>query len=228
MNHGRSVFLEPEEPLYTAAAPADRVFALLDGAIQIEYPQPGETRGRAVSMLSAPSMLGECQVLNERSWSGTGVALLPVTALGLGRELIESLVLEEPQFALALYRELAKRFLHAIDSWKTTPSLDPSQTLARYLVAYCEVCTISGHVPLRQAALGQATGLRRETVNRVLKQWERDGLVALSTRGIDIEDIGEFRAHWTDTDNWPGTALNGERPGSAKAPALPRDARHAS
>ncbi|MEO0813872.1 MAG: Crp/Fnr family transcriptional regulator, partial [Myxococcota bacterium] len=226
-NQGRAVFLEPGERLYTASEPANRVFALLEGAIQIEYPAPGEIRGRAVTMLSAPSMLGECQVLNGRSWSGTGVALAPVTALGLGRELLESLVLDEPRFALALYRELSERFLHAIDSWKTTPARDPSQTLARYLIAYCHVSESDGHVPLRQAALGQATGLRRETVNRLLKRWERDGLVELSARGLEIDNVAQFSARWADSDEWVGPALNGNpvpRPMSATAEESPQSA----
>ncbi|MEL6548366.1 MAG: helix-turn-helix domain-containing protein, partial [Myxococcota bacterium] len=86
---------------------------------------------------------------------------------------------------------------------------------------------ISGHVPLRQAALGQATGLRRETVNRLLKRWERDGLVELSARGLEIDNVAQFSARWADSDEWVGPALNGNpvpRPMSATAEESPQSA----
>ncbi|MEO1174618.1 MAG: Crp/Fnr family transcriptional regulator, partial [Myxococcota bacterium] len=204
-----TLYLDAGEFLYESGAPASRVFAVLEGTLQIEYPNPGEVRGRAVAILPAPSMLGECQVLHRQSWTGTGVALAPLTALAIAREVLEALVLQEPRFALALYRELSGRFLHAIESWRASPSHGPEQTLARYLVAYCEIAELERDIPLRQVTLGQATGLRRETVNRVLKRWEREGWVEVSPRGIRISCLERFRTHWLERGT-PGPALKSE------------------
>jgi CRP-like cAMP-binding protein len=191
------VHLDPEETLYVAGQEAKHLFVGLRGALQIEYPGPGEERGYVAAMLRAPWFLGECQVLHGRPWSGTAVALLPLTALALTREDLETLVREQPQFALAIYREVTLRFLRAIDHWKIRPSRTPTQELARYLLGYLQVVRIddpdADTVHVRQADLGRATGLRRETVNRLLKQWIESGMMEVGPGRLSRIDDARLR-----------------------------------
>lgn len=189
------LYLEAGELLYRSGGAAEQIFILLAGALQIEYPPPDEARGIVKAMITAPGLLGEAQVLSGRPWSGTGVAMFPLTSLALSRRAFERLVVEHPPIGLELYRELACRFLNAIDNWKAEQSLEPSDNLARFLRSYATVQArfldlpeTPPSIPLGQAELGRATGLSRETINRVLRQWAREGRVEIKKSAVLLLD----------------------------------------
>ena len=188
VNEATIFYLDSGETLYEANAKASYVFAILDGAIQIEYPKPGETRGVVMAMLGAPSILGECQVLHDRPWSGTGVAVRPVIAIGVGVTLLERTILQNPVFGVSLYREVTLRFLNAIDTWKGQPERSVEEQLARYIAGALEATAEADSLPFTQTQLGMATGLRRETINRVLSRWEKAGLLKTGARGLTAID----------------------------------------
>ena len=195
-------YLNAGEALYEANTSAKHVFAVLEGAIQIEYPKPGESRGTVVAMLSAPSFLGECQVIHGRPWSGTGIAIVPLLAVGIGARLLERTMMSYPALGIALYREVTHRFLNAINSRKEAPVRSVEEQLARYMAG--SLAAMDGvaltrpedaaegdaedMLPYSQAALGRATGLRRETINRILARWEKDGVLKAGARGVTAID----------------------------------------
>jgi CRP-like cAMP-binding protein len=172
LTRGSLLHLDAGDVLYRAGDAAVEVYAVLSGAFQIEYPKPTRHRGFVSAMLLAPTFVGECQALHGRNWSGTGITLSPVTVLAIDRSAFEELLQSHTQFAYAAYRELTSRFLGAIDAWKHQQKSSPEERLARYLLSYSEVfrrlaLPLDGPA-LKQTALGPATALRRETVNRLL------------------------------------------------------------
>jgi len=203
VNKATIFYLDTGETLYEANAKANHFFAILDGAIQIEYPKPDELRGVVVTMLGAPSVVGECQLLHDRPWSGTGVAVRPVIAIGLDQNLLEQTILANPRFGVSLYREVTLRFLNAIDSWKSQPVRSVEEQLARYVAGALEATAQADSLPFNQTELGRATGLRRETINRVLSRWEKSGLLKTGARGITAID----RAGIEGIAGSPGRAL---------------------
>lgn len=185
----RVVFLDPDELLYCAGTRAECVFVVLTGALQIEYPTGADvTRGYVVTILVAPAFLGESQALHQLNWSGTGVAITPLTAVCVGREDLERTMLEAPAFAVCLYRELAQRFLLAIETRKADLQLSPAQSIARYLHGVTGARLWAGlrgdPLEIRQVDIARATGLRRETVNRVLRDWTMAGDVRVTRTGL--------------------------------------------
>jgi CRP/FNR family transcriptional regulator len=195
--------LDDRELLYVAGEPARHVFVVLSGVLQIEYPPPGRTRGYAVAVLPAPFVLGECQALNELPWSGTGVALTPLVALVITPRALEGLMLEHPALGWAFYRELVGRFLDVIESRKTQLQATPPETLARYLTRYISAIRSVNDAPsdlirVRQQDLGRATGLRRETVNRILRGWTQEGYLRVEPRGLAGVDLGRLEALVTE------------------------------
>jgi CRP/FNR family transcriptional regulator, cyclic AMP receptor protein len=205
---GRALLLEesplacfdPGEEVYVAGDRSTHLTLLLEGAIQIEYPTPGQSRGRVVAMVASPFMLGEAQVLHDHPWSGTGVALTAVTATLVSRFVLEQLILEEPQFALGYAKELAFRFLQSIESRKQEVTTTPAETLAKYLLSYAEIAGISQgeEIPIRQVDLGRAAGLRRETVNRVLKQWADREWIDAGRTGVRILATSKLKKELPD------------------------------
>jgi CRP/FNR family transcriptional regulator, cyclic AMP receptor protein len=193
LDESRLACFGPKDVLYEAGAPANALFLLLEGAIQIECPKSGRRRGRVVAMVEAPYMLGEAQVLHDRAFSGAGVALREVIAALIAKSTLEQLIQTEPAFAVAYARELAFRFLQAIEARQQT-NPEPSIALAKYIVSYCALagCDLR-RIPLEQCELGEATGLCRETVNRTLKAWVRAGHLRVTRGGIEGVDVGALR-----------------------------------
>jgi len=184
------VHLDRNEILHRAGDPSRKATVLLSGAVQIEYPGRGQLRGYAAAMLAAPAFVSE--VLDDQAWTGTAVVLLPIVAVGFDREVVANLIAEQPGFALAAYREIAERFRNAIDTWKH--QIGPAETVARYLLSMTLLRSRAGIGPeslleIRQVDLGVATGLRRETINRVLRGWARQGLIEIQTRGLSRIDL---------------------------------------
>lgn len=177
-------YVDTDEALYTSGSPARHVYAILEGALQIEYPKRGASRGVVVAMLKAPCILGECQALHGRVWSGTGIALVPTMALGIDTSLLERTVLDHPALGMALYREVTLRFLNAIDTWKAEPDISVDEQLARYVLSCLEATDADGTLKMAQSVLGRATGLRRETINRILKRWESRDVLQSGARGL--------------------------------------------
>ena len=130
-------------------------------------------------------------------WSGTGVVLAPLVAVGLRRDQIEACFRRQPDFAWALYDEITARFLCAIENWKTVPRRKPVTDLAGYVVGALDVLGQGrrrrAELRINQAQLGRATGLRRETVNRVLKSLVRAGTLRVEPQRLYEIDLAAMR-----------------------------------
>jgi CRP-like cAMP-binding protein len=181
------------EAIYTSGRPAEHLILLLEGAMQIEYPRPPDERGRVVAMVRAPFMIGEAHVFHGRPWSGTGVALDAATVSNVERRTIESLIQSAPAFALAFVEELSYRFLQTLESRRREAVESSEGALAKYVLAWVEL-TGRDLVALQQIEIGRATGLSRETVNRIFKRWAEDGHVVNGRNGVTIRSIAGLEA----------------------------------
>jgi CRP-like cAMP-binding protein len=203
VREGTRIDLDRGELLYEAGQPARGFFALLKGAVQIEYPSGPEAKRFAAALLPAPAFLGEAQVLHDRPWSATGTALFSSVLLGIKPKTLENISEIHPQLAWSLYRELAWRFLGAIDAWKYQQLATPEELLARYLVSYAIVHQkvfpeLAVQVDVNQQFLARATSLRRETVNRLLGRWQRNGWLERTPNALVRLDLPALRKCLSD------------------------------
>lgn len=113
-----------------------------------------------------------------------------------------------PQHALAaIARDLPSLWLHfaelateqltwAVKNIAELSRLSPKARLASRLNAYAGVWETEGGtatLPIRQDELAEMTGLSRKTVNLILRDFERRGLVALGYREIGIRDANGLK-----------------------------------
>ncbi|MBI5508980.1 MAG: Crp/Fnr family transcriptional regulator [Deltaproteobacteria bacterium] len=200
VDRASELHLDVGDVLYQSGSKAEAVFVILSGALQIEYPTGHETRGPVAAIIIAPGFLGECQVLGAVPFSGTGVALTPLLALGIKQRELLGMIERHPTLTRRLYLELSQRFLTAIETWRFQPEINPELSIARYLVGADRALAAvdasrSGHrLGLRQVDIGRATGLRRETVNRIIGKWTERGLVRSDGAGIELKDLPALAA----------------------------------
>lgn len=167
--------LAPGELLYQSGVAANGIHFVLRGALQIEYPRRGATRGRAIAIVTAPGVLGECQTIFRREWSGTGVSLQELDVITFERAALFELLHDFPMTATALYCELAWQFLAVIDRRRAEPVLEPQQQVRDYLLDLRTIFSSAENsnpwLPVTQSEVARSCGMSRETVARMFAQW---------------------------------------------------------
>jgi CRP-like cAMP-binding protein len=158
------------------------VWIVRDGRIELSV---GSGRRRAVVQLLRPGDVdGDIQLLLDMDLPYTGRALTAATCLFLAREDFERLLAARPPVARRWLSSVAQRL--AASQARVLGLLGGSLTAqaARLLAEEA----VDGRVPLPQRTLAAMLGVQRPSLNKVLKELERDGLIRVGYAAIEIAD----------------------------------------
>jgi CRP/FNR family transcriptional regulator, cAMP and macrophage regulator len=172
----------PGEATFKAADPAAGVWIVRDGRVELSV---GAGRRRAVVHLLRPGDVdGDIQLLLGMPMPYTGRALAGVTCLFLATRDFEQLLATRPPIARRWLSSVAQRL--AASQARVLGLLGGSLTAqaARLLAEEAD----DGRVALPQRTLAAMLGVQRPSLNKVLKELERDGLIRIGYSVIDILD----------------------------------------
>ena len=161
---------------------APGVWIARDGRIELSV---GSGRRRAVVQLLRPGDVdGDIQLLLEMPLPYTGRAVSGVTCLFLAREGFEELLATRPAIARRWLSSVAQRL--AASQARILGLLGGSLTAqaARLLAEEA----VEGRVELPQRTLAAMLGVARPSLNKVLKDLERDGVIKISYSTIEVLD----------------------------------------
>jgi CRP-like cAMP-binding protein len=183
------------EIIFATGDPADGIYAVLAGSVRMVH-MTREGLCAIYYFVQAPSWFGELSELDGGPRVQDAVAVGPVHLLHLSHVRFRALVDREPRFwahFAALMAGHARGVIGALAAMTTQPA---AVRIARHLVAIhrnAERVPWSRSRPaLTQEALAAMAGVSRQTVSGIVKQWERDGIVRLSYRTIEIADFGKL------------------------------------
>jgi CRP-like cAMP-binding protein len=178
----------PGSPLFRAGQPAPGVWIVRDGRIELSV---GSGRRRAVVQLLRPGDVdGDIQLLLEMPLPYTARAISEVTCLFLSRQDFEDL--------LATHMAIARRWLSSV-----AQRLAASQarilallggSLAAQIASLLAEEAVDGRVELPQRTLAAMLGVQRPSLNKVLKDLERDGAIRISYSTIEVLDRARLAA----------------------------------
>jgi len=103
---GRPINIPQGWAVMVENTPADKAYIILEGAIDIRR------NGSSVATLAAGEVIGEMAIVNGRLRNATVVAVTPVKALHLTDGDVETLLLEDPDFARKLSAVSTARLDH--------------------------------------------------------------------------------------------------------------------
>jgi CRP/FNR family transcriptional regulator, cAMP and macrophage regulator len=167
---------------FRAGDSAAGVWIVRDGRIELSV---GSGRRRAVVHLLRPGDVdGDIQLLLGMPMPYTGRALTDVTCLFLGRDDFEHLLATRPPIARRWLSSVAQRL--AASQARVLGLLGGPLTAqaARLLAGEAT----DGRVTLPQRTLAAMLGVQRPSLNKVLKELERGGLIRIGYAAIDILD----------------------------------------
>lgn len=177
-----------------------RVLYLLEsGQVRIFILTP-EGMETSVILCGKPGdIFGELAVVDELPRSATALAITDTVVYTLNRELFSLQMRRMPQLALNFMRLLTKRLRYNTQQVDSFTSMDVSRRLARKLLELAQDCGtvetigVRLNTPLTQSDLASLIGATRESTNKVLRAFRKDGLITTQNGHIFILDADALR-----------------------------------
>ena len=178
------VFFENEE--------GDSVFMIIEGRIKVTI-LGDDGREIILSMLGPGDFFGEMALLDNEPRSATAIAVEDTELLSLHRTDFQSVMGNNPGISAALIKVLSTRLRRANHQISTLALLDVYGRVARVILDMAREegrRLKDGRIAFRRAThqeIANRIGTTRETVTRMLKDLERQGLIRVEGREIVLQ-----------------------------------------
>jgi CRP/FNR family transcriptional regulator len=166
--------------------PGDDLILLEVGRVRVSRYGAG---GREVALaeVDAPRAFGEISLFDQSPRAASLIALTNVQVRLVPGQMVIRLAEQTPKVAMALLQSMATMVRATNDRLSDMLALDVSARLAKWLlVRSCgnDVVVITES----QESLGLTLGTTRVTINRILHQFERAGMIRINGPSIEVAD----------------------------------------
>lgn len=179
------------ETLFQKGDQGDALFGVRKGQIRIETGAADGTR-LTLNFLGPGDLFGEVAVLDGQSRTADAIAAAPTELFVLRRDDFMAHLEREPRVAVKLIELLCQRIRWMSERMEESMLQPLPVRLARRLCALAS--DFGSEVHISQEQLGVFVGAARESVNRQLQQWRRDGILDLQRGRILLRNIGRLSA----------------------------------
>ena len=173
------------ETLFLKDDPADAFYAIRRGEIRITA-GTGAGRRMTLNLLGPGDIFGEIALFDGRPRSADAVAAEPAELFAVRRRDMLDLVARRADLALRIIELLCERLRVASARLEETVMMPLPARIARRLLALAEDFGAELHVS--QDDIADFAGTTRETVNRQLQAWRRQGLLDLHRNRVVVRD----------------------------------------
>jgi CRP-like cAMP-binding protein len=181
--------------LFHEGDPGDALFIVTSGAVKVVVPSE-EGEEAILATVGRGDFLGELALLDGAPRSASAIALEPAEALTLPRAQFRTLVAGQPAIRDALLAALAGELRRLTTHVAELHFLDLTGRLASRLaclaVEHGEALpdgSIRLDAPLTQSELASMIGATRQSVNKLLGEFEAGGLLRIERDSILVPDL---------------------------------------
>ena len=179
------------EVIFHAQEPGNALFVIKRGRVKISMDDRG---GREIILriLEAGDFFGEMSLLDGEPRSATVTSLEPCQALILFREQFLRFIPRHPEVVMKMLTALSRRLRKADEKISRLVFADAYEKVASVLMDIIEErkipLNVGTEIPnsLTRKELANLAGLSRETLTRVIADFQRAGLVRIEGRRITI------------------------------------------
>jgi CRP-like cAMP-binding protein len=154
-----------------------------------------------VALLGPGECVGDLALFDNQPRSATAIASQPTRTLVVTRTSFSRWLAEHPKAAFALLETLSLRLRRTDEALADFAFSDLSTRLAKRLLDLDDERRVlagrgtkDGHIAITQGELASMLGVSRESVNKQLNAFAREGIIALGRGKITIRDAGALRA----------------------------------
>ena len=179
------------EMLFHKGDPGDALFGVRRGQIRIETGAAGGGR-LTLNLMGPGELFGEVAVLDGFSRTADAAAGAPTELFVLRREDFLGLLEREPKVAIKIIMQLCRRIRWQGEGIEESVLQPLPVRLARRLCALAADSASEVHISQQQ--LGVFVGAARESVNRQLQLWRKDGILDLQRGRILLRNMARLAA----------------------------------
>ena len=194
----REVRLEKGDVLFREGEPGESLFVVSDGLLKVCVSSSGGDE-LVMRTLSAPDVFGELSVIDGEPRSTTIEAIQPSVVLELDRADLIDLLREQPALIDALLRYVGGYVRRLTEQASDLVFLDLHGRVAKLLVnlaaerGQSQGDEIALDLPMTQSDLAAMVGGSRQSVNQILRTFERRGYLDVSGRQVLILKMDRLR-----------------------------------
>ncbi len=183
--------LDAEETLFLKGDEGEALYAVRRGRIRIAT---GNDDGRrlTLNLLGPGDVFGEIALLDGRPRTADAVATEPSELFMLYRRDFLQLLESQPKLAVRFIELLCSRLRWVSERMEESALLPLEARLAQRLVTLSE--DYGTDLDLSQEELAVFVGASRESVNRQLQAWRRQGIVEVARNRIRVLDLARLDA----------------------------------
>ena len=192
--HARVVALAPKEALYLRGSPPDALFCIDAGIVRLSVTSAGG-REAVLGLVTAGHWFGEASLFTGEPRGHDAVAVVDSQVLVVPRATLHELVDDQPDYLLQFLRLMGLRYRWTLARMDHSRLQNLPARLAGIIVEACRieaersVVKSGAHITIAQEDLAHILGASRQSINKVLKSWERQGILQVSYRSIIVTDL---------------------------------------
>lgn len=166
------------------------LMAVLRGQVKISVPS-AEGKEAVLNIIRAGQVFGEIALLDGRPRTADAIAMIDCDLLVLERREFVPLLRANPDLALRIMELLCARLRRTSEQVEDVMFLHLEGRLAKALLRLAQdqgAADGKTRIEITQRELGQMIGMSRESTNKQLQDWQRQGLVRLVKGGVELID----------------------------------------
>lgn len=188
-NAGTTIFHEGD--------PGDAIYVVVDGRIRMSRLSGSGTEA-TLALIGAGDCTGELSLFDGKPRSATATAMQATRTFVVSREDFVNWIKERPGASLALLETLSLRIRRTNEIVTDLVFLDLPHRLAKHLLTLASAHAEGTNarrprLQVTQGELASMLGVSRESVNKQLNQFARDGWITLSRGAVTIDDSEALR-----------------------------------
>ena len=188
-NHVHRKTFNSGEPIFHVGDPGQSMMVILVGTVRVSLPGP---RGKGVILadLGAGELLGEVALIDGRERSADVTALTKCELLVLERRDVVAFLEKRADVCLKLLELVCTKVRKSDQRMSDIAFLELPERLAKLLMDRIGPATradVKPKLSLSQTELAGMINATRESVNRCLQNWQRQGIIDLDERWIIVQ-----------------------------------------
>ena len=192
-NHARSRTYGPGEIIFQKGDPTTALMAVISGQIQI-FSVSEDGRQVVLNTIGSGEIFGEIGVIDGGVKTADAIAEINTELLIIDRKSFMTALRGNSEFCINLMELLCDRIRQTSEQTEDLVLLDLGKRLAKKLLSLCDhqraeqLSEQAFTIRLSQEELATMTVTSRVSVNKHLRTWAKDGLIALRRNEIAVLD----------------------------------------
>lgn len=181
---------DANEVIYHAGDPSGDACVVFSGLVKVML-EDAEGREALVALHGRGEFFGELGLFTEDQREATAIAVMDTSVFQLSRASCTAVIERNAEARDWMFKHLARIIQQQSERYGDMVFLDVPGRVAKYLL---ELGHIGGDLPITQEDLASAVGSTRATVNKLLADFERRGMLRVDRRRFEIVDQGALEA----------------------------------